>query len=598
MAFRQTMGRVHRQFAEKGDWFFSTWNADTVHRPQVRQEGALRGCAPRSSSRPIRTAGCCIRARPGTASAISKTATACSTRSRCRSSRPAWPTRAASTSAASRRRLVTAYLHCRGVEVEKTTDFTILFLFSIGITKGKWGTLLNALLDFKRDYDSNAPLARGAAASRRPIIRRSTASSACAISPTGCSRSCASRGRRTGSPRRSRRCPTPVDDAERRVSSTWCATRSSTCRSSDLADRVLATSVVPYPPGIPMLMPGESTGAGRRSVSRLPARAGGVGRALPRLRARHARRRESRRRLLRAVPGKAQRPNARRDARERARSQDVADAGHDARGRQHDRHGRVPAAGQPGAGRRHRDLRLADRDRRASPRSVSCSRSSASSNPQQGGPYAYARDFLGPYAGFQTNYVYWFGNWIGNIAIAVAAVGYLAELIPAITGPPASVIATAVLIWLLTFANILGPRVVGALETWTMALALDPDPRASRCSAGSGSTPATFLAGWNVSGESDMHAVSRAASMALWAYMGIESAAVSAGVIENPKRNVPLATLIGLGARRRRVRAELVRHHGHRCRTRSCARRTRRSPKRRDSRSAPPAPSSSACARC
>ena len=46
----------------------------------------------------------------------------------------------------------------RGVEVEKTTDFTILVLFSIGITKGKWGTLLNALLDFKRDYDSNAPL--------------------------------------------------------------------------------------------------------------------------------------------------------------------------------------------------------------------------------------------------------------------------------------------------------------------------------------------------------------------------------------------------------------------------------------------------------
>jgi arginine:agmatine antiporter len=57
---------------------------------------------------------------------------------------------------------------------------------------------------------------------------------------------------------------------------------------------------------------------------------------------------------------------------------------------------------------------------------------------------------------------------------------------------------------------------------------------------------AVFFAGWNVSGGSDMHAVSRAASMALWAYMGIESAAVSAGVIENPRRNVPLATLIGL----------------------------------------------------
>jgi len=167
-------------------------------------------------------------------------------------------------------------------------------------------------------------------------------------------------------------------------------------------------------------------------------------------------------------------------------------------------------------------------------------------DPQQGGPYAYARDFLGPFAGFQTNYVYWFGNWIGNIAIAVAAVGYLAELIPAITDPPASVFATAAVIWALTFANILGPRVVGALETWTMALALIPIMAIALLGWFWFNTE-TFMAGWNVSGGSDMHAISRAASMALWAYMGIESAAVSAGVIENPKRNVPLATLIGLG---------------------------------------------------
>jgi arginine:agmatine antiporter len=167
-------------------------------------------------------------------------------------------------------------------------------------------------------------------------------------------------------------------------------------------------------------------------------------------------------------------------------------------------------------------------------------------NPQQGGPYAYARDFLGPYAGFQTNYVYWFGNWIGNIAIAVAAIGYLAELVPGITHPPGSVIATAALIWLLTFANILGPRVVGALETWTMALALIPI-LAIALLGWIWFNPNIFMAGWNVTGESNLHATSRAASMALWAYMGIESAAVSAGVIENPSRNVPLATLIGLG---------------------------------------------------
>src|SRR5512139_223205 len=74
--------------------------------------------------------------------------------------------------------------------------------------------------------------------------------------------------------------------------------------------------------------------------------------------------------------------------------------------------------------------------------------------PKEGGPYAYARDFLGPYVGFQTNAIYWFGNWVGNIAIAVAAVGYLAEFIPGISGPPASVVATAAVIWVFTFANI------------------------------------------------------------------------------------------------------------------------------------------------
>src|SRR6476620_11805738 len=166
--------------------------------------------------------------------------------------------------------------------------------------------------------------------------------------------------------------------------------------------------------------------------------------------------------------------------------------------------------------------------------------------PKEGGPYAYARDFLGPYVGFQTNYVYWFGNWIGNIAIAIAAIGYLAEFFPGISAPPASVFATAAVIWILTFANIMGPRVVGALETWTMSLALIPI-LAVAFLGWIWFDGDTFRAAWNVSGGSNAHAITRAASIALWAYMGIESAAVSAGVIENPKRNIPLATLMGLG---------------------------------------------------
>ena len=166
-------------------------------------------------------------------------------------------------------------------------------------------------------------------------------------------------------------------------------------------------------------------------------------------------------------------------------------------------------------------------------------------DPQEGGPYAYARDFLGPYIGFQTNYIYWFANWIGNVAIALAVVGYLAEFIPRINSPRASVAAAAVVIWVLTFANIRGPRVIGVLETWTVGLALIPI-LAIAFLGWFWFNPATFMNGWNVMGSSNLHAISRAASIALWAFMGIESASVSAGVIENPKRNIPLATLSGL----------------------------------------------------
>ena len=43
--------------------------------------------------------------------------------------------------------------------MEKTGDHTLLVLFSMGITKGKWGTLIDALTDFKRAYDDDLPLA-------------------------------------------------------------------------------------------------------------------------------------------------------------------------------------------------------------------------------------------------------------------------------------------------------------------------------------------------------------------------------------------------------------------------------------------------------
>ena len=55
--------------------------------------------------------------------------------------------------------LVNAWFNRFGIVPTRVTDFQVMFLFSIGITRGKWGTLLTNLLAFKRDYDANRPLA-------------------------------------------------------------------------------------------------------------------------------------------------------------------------------------------------------------------------------------------------------------------------------------------------------------------------------------------------------------------------------------------------------------------------------------------------------
>jgi arginine decarboxylase len=258
VSFRQTIGRVHKQFTDKGQWFFRAWNADTVRgKDSGRKIPFHEASAQQLTTDPecwvlhpgetwhgfgdLEDGFCMLDPikvsiiTPGVADAggLDKNGIPAS--------------------------LVTSYLHYRGVEVEKTTDFTILFLFSIGITKGKWGTLLNALLDFKRDYDNNTPLSE--------VLPHLTTNHPAVYGSLGLHDLADQMFAQLRESRQTHwlaeafsTLPVPVmtpnaafqhlvrDEIEH-------------VPLDQLADRVLATSVVPYPPGIPMLMPGESTGA-------------------------------------------------------------------------------------------------------------------------------------------------------------------------------------------------------------------------------------------------------------------------------------------------------------------------------------------------
>jgi len=155
--------------------------------------------------------------------------------------------------------LVTAYLNAQGIIPEKTENFSMLFLFSLGITKGKWGTLESALLSFKRDYDANTPLEKVL-----PNLIRAN--------PGYASLGLRDLGEAMFKAMADLNLPRLVSDAfaqPPRTVMTPAAAYEKLVRgeveSRTLAQAadpnigcVAATGIVPYPPGIPLFMPGES----------------------------------------------------------------------------------------------------------------------------------------------------------------------------------------------------------------------------------------------------------------------------------------------------------------------------------------------------
>ncbi len=141
LSFRRALANV-RQNLDRNDWWFGVWQPEQV-------EGTDQ-VAP--------MIGCWSRAPTGTASAISPKTTCCSIRSRSPSTTPGLSAGGKLSEQGIPAAIVSRFLWERGLVVEKTGLYSFLVLFSMGITKGKWSTLVTELLEFKRCYDANLPL--------------------------------------------------------------------------------------------------------------------------------------------------------------------------------------------------------------------------------------------------------------------------------------------------------------------------------------------------------------------------------------------------------------------------------------------------------
>jgi lysine decarboxylase/arginine decarboxylase len=142
--------------------------------------------------------------------------------------------------------------------VEKTQDFSILFLFSMGVTRGKWGSLVTALFDFKRDLDRNAPLTNALPGLLDVDAERYGRMGLADLAAQMHDTLKKTNQMQLQAEAFSRLPAQTMANAEAYAHLVRGTVRP--VRLADIAGRTVAVGVVPYPPGIPLLMPGENAG--------------------------------------------------------------------------------------------------------------------------------------------------------------------------------------------------------------------------------------------------------------------------------------------------------------------------------------------------
>jgi len=150
--------------------------------------------------------------------------------------------------------IVTKYLAEHGVIVEKTGLYSFFIMFTIGITKGRWNTLVTALQQFKADYDENQPLWRVLPEfiEKHPRYEKTGLKDLCDQIHT----------------------IYKANDVARLTTEMYLSEMAPAMKPADafakmahreierveidkLEGRITAMLVTPYPPGIPLLIPGE-----------------------------------------------------------------------------------------------------------------------------------------------------------------------------------------------------------------------------------------------------------------------------------------------------------------------------------------------------
>lgn len=160
--------------------------------------------------------------------------------------------------------VVSKFLWERGLVVEKTGLYSFLVLFSMGITKGKWSTLLTELLEFKRNYDANTALLQSlpCVAQLDPLRYHGMGLRDLCEQLHECYRA-------NATAKQLKRLYTRLPEVVMKPGDAYDKLVRGEVEAvpiERLLGRVAAVMLVPYPPGIPLIMPGERFTEATRSI--------------------------------------------------------------------------------------------------------------------------------------------------------------------------------------------------------------------------------------------------------------------------------------------------------------------------------------------
>jgi APA family basic amino acid/polyamine antiporter len=165
----------------------------------------------------------------------------------------------------------------------------------------------------------------------------------------------------------------------------------------------------------------------------------------------------------------------------------------------------------------------------------------------EGGLYAYARHEFGDFAGFLTAWCYWITCWAGNAAIVASWVLYVESLFN-ISNPSTwtNVLIAMTGLWIPAVVNLGGIRGMAWFQNVTVVLKYLPLLLVAI--VGWFFVQSSNFPAFNATGGSLFDAVSIAAGVALFSFIGVECASIAAGRVKNPRKNVGRASVLGTAA--------------------------------------------------